>query len=219
MEGRRRDEMLSFTCNIYQLCGFSDLKERTVTQATFFTLKRALKKQVFIGLPQASPVLSTLPPGQEQKGKKRGDFRLLSLQLLRRYKQHLANSAPNGSKCSELQGLILCYPPSIYTGFRQALHRGDQKHWHSRRLGQPWPRSLAGRMEGFCNPGFCNPDEATNCSLTQRSPGHLAGAAAAMQGLQRGAHLPEEEGKPSRGCANVCPETTSMPFKICIYTI
>lgn len=63
MEGSRRDEMLSFTCNIYYLCGFSDIKERTVTQATFFTLKRALKKQVFIGLPQATLVLNTLPPG------------------------------------------------------------------------------------------------------------------------------------------------------------
>lgn len=100
----------------------SDIKERTVTQATFFTLKRALKKQVFIGLPRASLVLNTLPPGEEQKGENRGDFMLLSLQLFRRYKQHLANSAPNGSKCSELQGLLLCYPPSIYTGFMQALH-------------------------------------------------------------------------------------------------
>lgn len=68
---------------------------------------------------------------------------LLSLQLFRRYKQHLANSAPNGSKCSELQGLLLCYPPSIYTGFTQALHPGDRRHFHSHRLAPGlWPGQL-----------------------------------------------------------------------------
>lgn len=124
----------------------------TVTQATFFTLKRALKKQVFISLPRASLVLSTLPPGQEQKGKKREDFRLLSLQLFRRYKQHLANSAPNGSKCSELQGLILCYPLSIYTGFTRLSTEEAQSTCIL--TGSPW--TVAGSSTPACSGWRCS---------------------------------------------------------------
>lgn len=148
---------------------------------------------------------------------------LLSLQLFRRYKQHLANSAPNGSKCSELQGLILCYPPSIYTGFTQALHWGDRKHFHSHRLAPGlWPGSLALPWPAV-DGEFLQPRQDTKllpASAITRPPGW--GRQLQGRGLHRWAHLahlPEEKRKPRQGCANVCPETNNMHFKICIYGI
>lgn len=89
---------------------------------------------------------------------------LLSLQLFRRYKQHLANSAPNGSKCSELQGLLLCYPPSIYTGFTQPLHWRERKHFHSRQPGGPQtvaPEAFQCGVEGVPSATWRKPPETT----------------------------------------------------------
>lgn len=143
---------------------------------------------------------------------------LLSLQLFRRYKQHLANSAPNGSKCSELQGLLLCYPPSIYTGFTQALHWRDLKHFHSHRL-CPIVAPAASPRPAMGN--FCNLEKkATHGSLTGWSLANLAGACSCkVGGCEDGLTFQQRTKNPSQGCAKACPETNNVHFKICIYMI
>lgn len=142
---------------------------------------------------------------------------VLSLQLLRRYKQHLANSVPNGSRSSELQGLILCCPLSIYTGFRKALHWREPKHFHS-------PHWLAldcdcGSMTQARHGGTgWDPPGTPDCSGDIRDT--LAGMGSFGVGRSTEmAPLSREGTGPCRGYANACPGTNSTPFKICIYRI
>lgn len=127
--------MKYFTRNIYKLCGFSDIREGMVNRATFSILKRALKNS-FHSLTSSFSGLEHPPPRVWVEREKRREFKLLSLQLFRRYKQHLANSAPKWLQMLWAAGahplLASFYLHRIYTGSGlKRPHVSDRKHFHS----------------------------------------------------------------------------------------
>lgn len=135
-EGNRRDERFRLHATFTNCVGLPTLKRGQWPRPPFSHSKEHWKTslhRLYLGFSGPEHPPPRQGGGQTERERKRGDFMVLSLQLLRRYKQHLANSAPNGSRSSELQGLIHCCPPSIYTGFTKALHWREPKHFHSPR--------------------------------------------------------------------------------------
>lgn len=130
---------------------FPTLK-RTVTQATFFTLKRALKKQVFISLPQASLVLNTLPPGRSRKGKKEGILGSFLFNFsggISSIQQIQPQMAPNAQSC---RGSFFVILPL----FTQDLTRLSTEEAQSTCIltGSPW--TVAGSLALACSGWRCS---------------------------------------------------------------